>query len=283
MNQLRRLQLVAQHVKSGAIKGERRSTKRGQSIEFADYRDYVAGDDLRQLDWNIYARLDRPFIKLMEDEEDLAVYLVIDGSGSMGWGEDDTNKFTFARRLAAGLGVISLFTGDLLQIELWGNNRSVGPMRGQANLMRMLDFLEQQSAQNDIDLLNAAQRFNAKNKRAGFVIFISDLLLLNGYQEGLKRLQSRGHEIMVLHTLSPEEIAPTLSGDVRLIDIENGETQDVSMSPGIRDLYIKRVQEWQTEIQDFCRDRKIRYFPINTNSAWDEFILYELRKQGVVA
>ena len=128
LNRLKRLQLVAQQIKRGAIKGDRRSSRRGQSIEFADYRDYVPGDDLRRLDWNIYARHERPFIKLMEDEEDLAVYVVLDSSLSMEWGEGDENKLLFGKKLAAGLGVISLFTGDLLKVEIWGGRFS--PPRG---------------------------------------------------------------------------------------------------------------------------------------------------------
>src|SRR5215470_7707062 len=113
---LEQLMLTAWRVRAGAIKGERRSTKRGTSIEFADYRNYTPGDDLRRLDWNIYARLDRPLTKLYEDEEDLAVHLIIDTSASMDWGEAELYKFDYARRLVAGLGYISLATNDRLMI-----------------------------------------------------------------------------------------------------------------------------------------------------------------------
>src|SRR5512145_3159558 len=101
LRKLDRLTLVANKVRAGAIKGERRSSKRGTSIEFADYRNYVRGDDLRRVDWNIYARLQKPFIKLLEDEEDLAVYLLLDSSTSMDWprsGDHNLHKFLYARR-----------------------------------------------------------------------------------------------------------------------------------------------------------------------------------------
>src|SRR5258708_15089021 len=114
LRKLERLTMVASHVRSGVMKGERRSNKRGTSIEFADYRNYTRGDDLRRVDWNVFARLDRPFIKLLEEEEDLAVHLLIDGSASMDWpiGSDgEHNKFTFSRRVLAGLGKISLGSG----------------------------------------------------------------------------------------------------------------------------------------------------------------------------
>src|SRR5512133_3294955 len=116
LRKLRQLTLVASRVRAGAIKGERRSSRRGSSVEFADYRNYTAGDDLRRLDWNIYARLEKPFIKLLEEEEDLAVYVLIDGSRSMDWGDNDQNKFNYALKLAAGIGSIALGAGDLLSV-----------------------------------------------------------------------------------------------------------------------------------------------------------------------
>ena len=103
---LNQLTLVANKVRAGAIKGERRSSRRGSSVEFADYRNYIPGDDLRRLDWNIYARLEKPFIKLLEEEEDLAVHVLVDTSRSMGWGEGEQNKHIYALRLAAALSAV---------------------------------------------------------------------------------------------------------------------------------------------------------------------------------
>ena len=116
LRKLNQLSLVASRVRSGAIKGERRSSRRGGSVEFADYRDYAPGDDLRRLDWNIFARLECPFIKLFEEQEDLAVYLLLDGSRSMDWGAGELHKFQYARRLAAGLGAVALASAAIRYI-----------------------------------------------------------------------------------------------------------------------------------------------------------------------
>ena len=123
LRKLEQLSLAATRVRVGQTVGERRSTKRGTSVEFADYRNYVRGDDLRRVDWNIYARLERPFVKLFEAEEDLAVHVLLDGSGSMDWGGEssdqlagDLNKWLFARRLAAALGYVALVSGDRLTV-----------------------------------------------------------------------------------------------------------------------------------------------------------------------
>jgi len=118
LRKLDQLALVASRIRAGAMKGERRSTKRGTSIEFADYRDYTRGDDLRRVDWNVYARLERPFIKLLEEEEDLAVHLLLDASRSMDYGADEQHKFRYAQRLAAALGYIALAAGDRLMVTV---------------------------------------------------------------------------------------------------------------------------------------------------------------------
>ena len=143
---LEQVMLWSQRARAGAIKGERRSTKRGTSIEFADYRNYTRGDDLRRLDWNIYARLERPYIKLLEDEEDLAVHLIVDTSASMDWPKDsfDENKFVFAQRLAAGLAYTSLTSNDRMLLTAVNDRRpqSFGPARGHARRVAMLNFVD---------------------------------------------------------------------------------------------------------------------------------------------
>src|SRR5512134_1540651 len=155
LRKLNQLTLIASRVRSGAMKGERRSSRRGSSVEFADYRNYAPGDDLRRLDWNIYARLERPFIKLLEEEEDLAVHILVDGSQSMDWGEGDEHKFNYALRLAAGLGAITLASGDVLTIGFLQRGRvsaEFGPSRGQASLTRLFRFLGDLEPDGETDL-----------------------------------------------------------------------------------------------------------------------------------
>jgi uncharacterized protein (DUF58 family) len=283
LNRLKRLQLVAQQIKRGAIKGDRRSSRRGQSIEFADYRDYVPGDDLRRLDWNIYARHERPFIKLMEDEEDLAVYVVLDGSASMDWGEGDENKLLFGKKLAAGLGIVSLFTGDLLKVEVWGGEMQFGPMRGGANLIRLLNAFDAVSGTGEIDFAQQARQFTAVNKRPGLLIIISDFLYPNGYENGLKHLQAQGHEIILLHTLTEDERHPDLNGDLRLVDVETGNAQEVSLTRWMRERYVERLEAWQADLRAFAHQRGMRYFDLSTATEWDHFLLYDLRRAGALA
>ncbi len=285
LRKLNQLTLVAARIRAGAIKGERRSSRRGTSVEFADYRDYTPGDDLRRLDWNIYARLDRPFIKLFEEEEDLAVYVLVDGSRSMDWGEAGSHKFGYAQRLAAGLGAIALASGDVLSIGLLQDGRvsaEFGPLRSQASLNRLFDFLERLLPGGATDLNRSLQAYSLRPHRAGLVILISDLLAPGGWENGLRQLLGQGHEAALVHLLAPDELDPPLTGDLQLLDIETGHAQDISLDGGLHNLYCSRVQAWLQTIRTDCRRSGVRYQHLSTSQPWDQALLLEMRRAGIV-
>src|SRR5258706_14950952 len=159
------------------MKGERRSNKRGTSIEFADYRNYTRGDDLRRVDWNVFARLERPFIKLFEEEEDLAVHLLIDSSASMNWplngAEENQNKFVFARRVLAGLGFIALGTGDQLTVTALGQRDVTwGPFRGRGHSLPLLDFIGNIPSSGAMDINRALNAHAQRTSRPGLCMVI---------------------------------------------------------------------------------------------------------------
>jgi uncharacterized protein (DUF58 family) len=285
LRKLNRLTLVASRVRAGAIKGERRSSRRGSSVEFADYRNYTPGDDLRRLDWNIYARLEKPFIKLLEEEEDLAVYVLIDGSRSMNWGESEQNKFRYTLKLAAGIGAIALSSGDLLSVGLLGGGRiasEFGPTRGGYALPRLFRFLESLEANDQTDLNASLRDYSIAPRRSGLVILISDLFAADGYETGLRQLLGHGHEAALIHVLSPDEVDPPLAGDLQLVDVETNAEQDVSIDGGLRNLYRNRVQAWIQSTQADCRKHGIKYLDLVTDHPWDQALLLEMRHAGVV-
>jgi uncharacterized protein (DUF58 family) len=292
---LDRLTLVARRVRAGQTAGERRSTKRGTSVEFADYRDYTQGDDLRRVDWNVYARLERPYVKLFEEEEDLAVHVLLDGSGSMEWGDGDKetvgpgdqerDKWMYARRLAAALGYVALTSGDRLAVASLRSqisNSKFGPARGRGHVLRLFDWLEEVGAEGTTDLNAALRSYAVSGGRAGLVVLISDLFSPAGYAEGLTALAARGHEVAIVHVLSPDEVEPPLGGDLRLLDVETGEPQEVTIDGGMRALYRRRLEEWQDEIRATCRARDAHYIPVVTDTPFDRVVLYDLRRVGLV-
>lgn len=285
LRKLDRLALVASKVRAGVMKGERRSTKRGTSIEFADYRDYVRGDDLRRVDWNVFARLERPFIKLLEEEEDLAVHVLVDASRSMDYGTDSQHKFRYAQRLAAALGHIALAAGDRLTLSVLQNDGPIaqyGPARGRGHTLRLLQFIDDLKPGGTTELDAALRAYALGGKRAGLAFLLTDLFAPSGYRTGLAQLQGRGYEVSVLHLLSPDELDPPLAGDLRLIDAETGTSQDVTLDGGLRELYRKRVMAWRDDIEAYCLKRGMHYIPVTTDVTWDELVLYHLRRRGLI-
>ena len=285
LRKLNQLTLVAARIRSGAMKGERRSARRGSSVEFADYRNYTPGDDLRRLDWNIYARLERPFIKLLEEEEDLAVHVLIDGSRSMNWGEAEQNKFQYALKLAAGLGAVAFASGDALTVGFLQQGKvaaEFGPSRGQAALPRLFRFLENLEPLGETDLNRALRDYSILPRRAGLAILISDLFANDGYETGLRQLMGRGHEAALIHLLAPDELDPQLAGDIQLLDVETNQAQDVSLDRGLREMYRARAQAWIQSTQTESRKRGIRYLNVVTSQPWDQTLLLEMRRAGFV-
>jgi uncharacterized protein (DUF58 family) len=283
---LEALMLHASRVRAGAIKGDRRSNKRGTSIEFADYRNYAPGDDLRRLDWNIYARSDRPLTRLYEDEEDLAVHLLLDTSASMDWQPDEgsaaaAGKFLFARRLFAGLGFIALAENDRLTMSTLDGAR-FGPVRGRGYGVGLLRYVGGLAGRGTTDLNSALRDYALRTARAGLVVVISDFFSPSGYLDGLNALLAKGCEVAVVHLLSPAEAQPPLAGDLRLIDVETGEPQEVSLDDGMRALYVQRVREWRDDIRATCGKRGIHYVYAETDAPWERVILQDLRRLGVV-
>ena len=290
LRKLEQLTLVADRVRVGMMKGDRRSSKRGSSIEFADFRNYTRGDDLRRLDWNVFARLERPFIKLLEEEEDLAVHLLIDASQSMEWPESgqsedsDPHKLRFALRVAGALGHISLATGDNVSVTLIhdrGNERW-GPSRGKQNSLRLLSFLDERVGSGITDLDGALREYAMRGGRPGLAFVLSDLLSPDGFQGGVDALLSRGYEVGLIHILSPDEQKPAATGDMKLIDVETGAESEITLDQPTLELYLERMQAWQSEIASYCSARQVHYIPVTSDMPWDRLILQTMRQKGVV-
>lgn len=289
------LQFVTPHRHPGTVIGERRSPRRGRSVEFADYRDYTPGDDPRRVDWNIYARLEKPYIKLYEDEEDLTVHILLDASPSMQWRDETapvSTKWERAAQLAVALSYIALSSGDRLVLETSARAR-LGPKRGVVATSSVIEFIEHETLPAEVSTgqvppntkappthLNAWWKRYALDARPGLCIIISDFFDAEGYAEGLNALGAGRMDVYVLHTLSPEELDPEFAGDLRLRDIETSATQDVSLDDAALIQYRQRLHRWTTEISEFCRRRGGKYHLTNTSDSVEQIALRDLRREG---
>src|SRR6266478_7301753 len=227
---LEQLELVSRKIFLGVMKGERRSKRKGQSVEFADYRNYVKGDDLRFLDWNIYARLDRLFLRLFMEEEDLHFYVLIDNSLSMDFGQP--TKLHYAKQVAAALGFIGLVNLDRVVIEAFNNQltQTLPAVRGRRSLWRLMDFLQKLEPAGPSDLRKSLKSFSLKCSGKGIVVLLSDLMDKGGYEDALRYLVTRQLDIFVIQVLSQEEIEPEVVGDLKLVDIEDEDVAEITVS-----------------------------------------------------
>lgn len=282
LRQLERLQLLMRQPARGGLKGGRRSVKRGQSVEFADYRDYTLGDDLRQLDWNILARLEKLFVKLYVEEEDVTITFLLDASASMAAGRPD--KLTYAKRAAAALGYIGLASEDRVSIvALTGRTgRRQAAIRGSGRVFRLLGALSGiPIADGQTDLLAAARHAAAQLTGRGVVVLLSDLLDPNA-DRVIRELSATGSDVVILHLLSPEELDPQLEGDLRLVDVETGDGMDVTIDLATIDDYKARLAAWREAFADIAAKRRASYVPLSTDVPLADLVFAELRRRRVL-
>jgi uncharacterized protein (DUF58 family) len=288
MKMLDRLSIVSRKLFSGAMKGKRRSVKRGNSVEFADYRDYQPGDDFRFIDWNIYARLDRLFLKTFVEEENIYIHILLDVSPSMGFGMP--SKFEYGKKIASALGYIGLVDLDMVVLTVFSESlNGLRPMRGKDRIFTILNFLENTAISKETgkpasSLMDSCiKNYAIKTPHRGVAIIISDFLVpQNVYEGALKALLYKNFDVRVIQVLSNEELQPSLSGELKLQDSESGETKEVTITDRLMAGYQKRLTAFCRNLEDFCTKNNMSYIRISTNLLFEDLILKEFRKEHIL-
>lgn len=279
---LETLEVISRRIRRGRFRGERRSVRRGSSVEFADHRPYGAGDDLRFLDWNLYARLDRLMTKLFHDEEDLAVHLILDRSRSMEFG--DPSKILTAKRVAGAVGYVALL--GMNRVELWSPGESgaleLRNLRSPRSAARLLDVLETAPSGGNMGLGEELRRWVGVRRPRGVLLLVSDFLHADGSWEHLKAVARGGLEAHCVRVLSPEEVEPTLEGDLRLLDSETGTRVDVSVTPKLLERYEQARTRYDHRLSEFCRSRQISLATTTTQTPFEQVVLDVLRRKGLL-
>lgn len=280
--QLERLELVTRKIFRGRMKGERRSKRKGQSVEFADFRSYVPGDDLRFIDWNMYARLDRLFLKMFLEEEDLHFYALIDASRSMDFGTP--TKLQYARQLAAALGFVGLTRADRVKIETLSPQvgRPAPVLRGRRSLWRMLEYLEQIEPSGITSLAEGIKSFCLRNSGKGVVVLVSDLMDKTGYQPALRYLMAQQMDVYVIHVLSAEELDPDVKGDLKLVDCEDADVAEITASRPLLARYKQTLAGFVDGAREFCTRRGMNYVLASNQLPVEQLISQYLRMRGLV-
>ncbi len=280
--QLERLELVTRKIFRGRMKGERRSKRKGQSVEFADFRNYVPGDDLRQLDWNLYARLDKLIIKLFLEEEDLHFYALIDASLSMDFGTP--TKLEYAKQLAAALAFVGLIRADRVRVETLGQRVGErGPVfRGRHNMWRMLQQIEAIEPGEQMSLAEGVKNFCHRNPGRGVGVLISDLMDKAGYESALRYFVARQVDCFVIQVLSQEELEPDVKGDLKLVDCEDQDEAEITVSAPLLARYQQTLNAFVGGAQEFCSRRGMHHLLANTEMPVEELVAKQLRRRGLV-
>lgn len=308
---LDRLDLRSAKLFSGKLQGERRSKARGRSVEFEDYRQYVPGDDLRHVDWNVLARLDRFFVKIFQEEQDLALHLVIDASASMDAGSP--NKLVFAQKLAMALGYLGLVNNNRVTVTIFGTGsgasgvRRLEAIRSSRNVQRLSAFLlnetfvapkreQNENAAGVVTFSRVMKTIAAAKSGRGVLVLMSDLLVPEGYREGLALLgqmvQGGVWDVTLAQVLSPGELDPLKEtdgagnpvaiGDLRLADVETGRACEVTLTRELIAAYQARLAKYQNDLHAFAAARGMSHAALPSDSDVTRIMLEEFRRRGVV-
>jgi uncharacterized protein (DUF58 family) len=292
------LDITSKKIFAGKLKGERRSKKRGESVEFADHRPYVSGDDLRHIDWNIFGRLDRLFLKLFLEEEDLCLHVVIDCSASHDCGVP--NKFLFMQQVAMSLGYIGLvnlnrvamtaigtppptMSGSAVEdLASTGVLSAIRDLRGRRRTQEMASWLCSLRPDGGSSFTEACKRIALSRRGKGVMLVLSDFFVKEGYEDGLRLLTGRGYDVFCLQVLSPQEIEPDIAGDLRLRDVEDGDSAEVTISAGLLKRYKANLAAYCEQLRTFCGQRNMTLLTVRSDTPIDVLLLDYLRRRGVL-
>lgn len=297
------LDIASRKVFAGKVQGERRSKKRGQSVEFADHRPYVVGDDLRRIDWNIFGRLDRLFLKLFLEEEDLALHVVIDASASSDTG--DPSKFLFMQKAAMAMGYVGLVNlnrvaasamGGAVELVRAGDGdeapeitidpgavHAIRDLRGRRRTHDLARFICSITPGGPLEFRRCAEKIALSKRGKGVMLIFSDFFFKDGYDAGLRMLVGRGYDVFCIQVLSPQEVDPPITGDLRLRDIEDADMAEVTISAPLLKRYKANLAAYCDQLRDFCARRELTLLTVKSDLPVDTLILDYLRRRGVVS
>lgn len=282
LRRLEKLEIVSKRVMAGRLKGDRLSKRKGRGSEFADFRPYTPGDDLRFLDWKLYGRLEKLFIRLFLEEEDLHVHLLVDQSKSMEFGTP--TKLRYAKQVAAALGFVGLVNMDRVAVTaVGGATPVVSPTyRGRTSLWRMVKFLDGLEPGTAGDLNASLRSFSLRASGRGVAVVLSDFLDKGGYEDGLRYLASRNLDVYAVQILAEEEVNPPYTGDLKLTDLEDDDEAEVTISAPLLERYRKTLAAYRGALHGFCTRRGMSYLFTTNQVPFEKLVLGYLRSRGLL-
>lgn len=273
LRRLENLKILSHRGITGMDRGEHASWRSGPSLEFLDYRKYHIGDDFRYIDWNVFGRLDKLFIKLFRAEENQAIHILMDTSRSMGFGEP--TKDIYAKKITAALSYIGLTHLDNVRVTAFSHKLgdSMMPVKSGLAYSRILDYLHAIRPKGKTHINVSLSKYAETHEGAGIAIVLSDLMDPNGFEEGLEALSRAKWEISIIHVLDHQEIFPSDTGHIILKEIEKGDKVNLTVDRSILALYHKKFQDFIDRIKAFCLDNAIDYYLCDTSIPFEDLLL----------
>lgn len=273
LRKLETLTILTKKGAAGPLRGIHRALRRGEGLEFLDYRKYHPGDDLRYVDWNIYGRLQKLFIKLFLAEENLTVNVLLDLSQSMTTG--NPTKALCAQKITAALGYVFLANFDKLSVTPFTDklNPNTAFFQGKKNYPRLLAYLLSLKPGGPTNFNVSLTEFAQRTRKRGIIIILSDCMDASGYSDGLKILVSRNHTVSLIQILEPEEIAPLAQGNILLQEIETGVKKKIFITPALIQQYKYRFNQYCSQIRTFCLQSGIDFFSYHTQTAFEQIFI----------
>ncbi|HET6612779.1 MAG TPA: DUF58 domain-containing protein [Kofleriaceae bacterium] len=280
LKKLEYLHIVARKAFSGRLRAERKTRKVGSGIELADHRRYIAGDDFRYIDWNVYGRIDKLMLRLFEEEEDLHIYLLLDASRSMLIGEP--RKLDYAMQVGAALAYIGLANLDRVAICPFSDrlHPALAPARGKNRIFKVFDFLRAVEPGGHTRMAPCTTKLVHQQKRRGLAVVLSDFYDPAGFEEALNTLRYNKFEPFVVQIFDEKEASPALHGDLVLVDCETGNAKEVTVSRALLEKYRAEHERYCDTLASFCTARAIPYFRTHTAVPFDELLLRIFREGG---
>lgn len=264
--------LYARHPMEGSVSGLHKSPHRGSSVEFAEYRQYVPGDDLRRLDWRVLARTDRYYLKEFEAETNLRTYFALDLSGSMEYGSGETTKLAMAQKLLATLAYLVIRQGDAAGLLGIGTKTvmDLPPRRNPSHLQLILDSIPTLKSGGQTGLVAGLHELAERTRRRALVVVFSDCFCeLDSLMSSLQHLCFEHHDVVVFHILDPQELSFKFDRPLRFVDLE-GPHSLVTEPSVIRDEYLRHLRQFMDTLQKGCREFSIDYRRVLTTDNYEK-------------
>jgi len=286
LNQLGNLELIARKRVSNINVGSKRSIQTGKGIEISDHRQYYPGDDFKAIDWRLYGRTERLYIRRFEEEKDLITHILLDSSSSMDFALGGLRKFNYAANLAAGFAFLSVRKYEKFGSALFSNgiNEIIQPKKSKTHFFRLIELIDRSSQEGETDLKRSVEEYTKMIKHRSFVIVLSDFIEpIESLEHAVFQIAKYSKEAILIQVLDPGEINLSYREDVNFEDMESSEYERTYLSPGFKKDYLKKIRNHIFSLQEICKDAGVDFYSVTSDKPLFDSIIQVIEGRKIKA